>query len=141
MPARVGQYLGIGGMVGVLDRDDGSAQLRMLVAQVAREFLFALRGSHQQNFVRAIKRVGYICEEMRVGGGLVAAMRTLSAVHALMLIMRMDHAVRLLGRRELPHGRPLMINPNDCMIVCCHASIISGYGQRAHAKVGICRIY
>lgn len=117
MPARVGQYLGIGGMVGVLDRDDGRAQLRMLVAQVAREFLFALRGSHQQNFVRAIKRVGYIREEMRVGRGLVATMRTFSAVHALMLIMRMNHAVRLLGRRELPHGRPLMINPNGCMIV------------------------
>jgi hypothetical protein len=34
-----------------------------------------------------------------------------------MLIMRVDHRVRLLGRRELPSGRPLMIDPDHGVIM------------------------
>jgi hypothetical protein len=35
----------------------------------------------------------------------------------LMLAVRMDHGVRLFGRRELPNGRALMIDPDDGVIV------------------------
>jgi hypothetical protein len=34
-----------------------------------------------------------------------------------MLVLRMNHRVRLLGRGELPDGRSLMIDPDDGVIV------------------------
>jgi hypothetical protein len=54
-------------------------------------------------------------EEVRIGGRLVPAMRALAAMHALMLVTSMDHGARLFGRGELPCGRLLMIDPNDCV--------------------------
>jgi hypothetical protein len=44
-------------------------------------------------------------------------MRAFAAVHALMLVMRMDHGAGLLRGGEVPGGRLLMIDPNDGMIV------------------------
>ncbi len=32
MASRIGQHFGVGGMIGILDGDDGAAQWRMLVA-------------------------------------------------------------------------------------------------------------
>ncbi len=67
--------------------------------------------------MRAFERVRDLLKKMLVGGRLVAAVRALAAVSALLLAARMDHGVRLLGRRELPSGRPLMIDPDDGVIV------------------------
>ena len=62
-------------------------------------------------------RVRDIIEIMAIGGGLMAAVRALAAVHALMLVMRMDHGARLFGGGEVPGGRLLMVYPDDGMIV------------------------
>ena len=57
MASRIGQHFSVGGMIGVLDGDDGAAQLRVFVAQIARELLLGLRGSDHQNLVHALERV------------------------------------------------------------------------------------
>jgi hypothetical protein len=67
--------------------------------------------------VHAFERVRDFIEEVMIGGRLVAAVRALAAVYALMLVMRVDYRVRLLGRRELPSGRSLMIDPDNGVIV------------------------
>ena len=117
MAPRIRQHFSVGGMIGILYGDDGAAQLRVLVAQIARELLLGLRGSDHQNFMHAFERVRDLIKKMLIGRRLVPAVRALAAVHALMLIVRMNHGARLLGRRELPCGRPLMIDPDDGMIV------------------------
>ena len=100
-------------MIRVLDGDDGAAQLRILFAQVARELLLGLRRSDHQNFMHAFECVRDFIKEMMIGGRLVTAVRALAAMYALMLVLRVDHRIRLLGRCELPSGRLLMIDPND----------------------------
>jgi len=113
MAPRVSQHFAVGGVIGILDGDDAAAQLRVLVAQVVRELLLGLRGPDDENFMDALQRVRDIVEVMPIRGRLVAAVRALAAVDSLVLIMRVDHRARLLGRGELPDGRPLMIDPDD----------------------------
>jgi hypothetical protein len=117
MAPRKSQHFSVGGMIGILDGDDSVSQLRVLVAQIARELLLGLRGPDHQNLVHAFKRVRDFIKEAMIGGRLVAAVRALAAVHALMLVMRMDYRTRLLGRRELPNGRSLMIDPYHRVIM------------------------
>src|SRR5258706_8009001 len=57
MASRISQYFSVGGMIGILNGDDGAAQLRVLAAQKACELLFGLRGSDHQNFMYAFERV------------------------------------------------------------------------------------
>lgn len=117
MAPRIAQHFGIGGVIGILNRDDGAAQLRVFVPQVARELLLGLSRSDHQNFMHAFERLRDFIKELAIGGRLVAAMGTLSAVYALMLIVRMDHGIRLFRRCELPSGCLLMIDPNDGVIM------------------------
>jgi hypothetical protein len=104
-------------MIGILNGDDSAAQLRVLAAQIGRELLLGLRGSDHQNFMYAFERVRDLIKILPIGGRLLTAVRALAAVSALMLAVRMDHGVRLFGRRELPNGRALMIDPDDGVIV------------------------
>src|ERR1700688_508928 len=117
MPARAGENLGVGGMIGTLDGDDAAAQLRVLVAQVGCEFLLGLRRPDHENLVRSLERLRGVIEKVAIGGRLVATMGAFAAVHAFMLIMRMDVGARLLGRSEMPDRRLLVVDPNDRMIV------------------------
>ena len=67
--------------------------------------------------MNAFERMRDLIKKMLIGGRLVAAVRALAAVYALMLAVRMDHGIHLFGRRELPSGRALMIDPDDGMKV------------------------
>jgi hypothetical protein len=62
--------------------------------------------------VRAFERVRDLLKKMLIGRRLVPTVGALAAVHALMLVMRVNHRARLLDRCELPCGRPLMIDPD-----------------------------
>lgn len=104
-------------MVGILDGDDGTAQLRMLVTQIVCEVLLGLRRSDHQNFVCTLEGVRDVIKKMAIGKRLVAAVSAFAAVYALMLIMCVDHAARLFGRSEMPGRRLLMIDPNYSMIM------------------------
>src|ERR1700737_4629737 len=98
MASRIGQHFSVGGMIGILNGDDGAAQPRVLAAQIGSELLLGLRGSDHQNFMYAFERVRDLVKKMLIGGRLVTAVRALAAVYALMLVVSMDHGVRLLGR-------------------------------------------
>lgn len=102
-------------MIRILDGDDGAPQRRMLVAQILRELLFGLRGTDHQNLMHTVERVRDLIEEMRIGRRLVTSMRALAAMHPLMLVAGMDYGAGLFGGSELPGGRLLMIDPDDCM--------------------------
>lgn len=117
MPPRVGEYFRVGGMVGTFNGDDGAAQGRVLVAQVGRKLLLGLRRPDHQNFVRALERMRGVIEKMAVGRRLVTAVGAFAVMHALMLFMRVNNGALLLGRRELPNSRLLMVDPNDRMVV------------------------
>jgi hypothetical protein len=47
----------------------------------------------------------------------VTAMRTLAAVHPLMLVMCMNDRLCLFGGSEMPDGGFLVIDPNDGVIM------------------------
>jgi hypothetical protein len=111
--SRISQHFGIGGMVGTLDCDDGAAQVRMFVSQKIGELLFGLRGTHDQNFMRAFECERHVFKKSRIAGRLVPAVSALAAMDLLMLIMCADHGAGLLGRCELPSGRLMVIDPND----------------------------
>jgi hypothetical protein len=117
MAPRIGQDFGIGGMIGVLDGNNAAAQLRVFFMQVARELLFGLRRPDYQDLMCALERLCNFIKKLVIGGGFVAAMIALAAVYTLVLVMRMDHGVRLLGGGEVPSGRLLVIDPNDGVIV------------------------
>jgi hypothetical protein len=117
MAPGIGQDFSIGGMIGVLDGDDAAAQLRMFLTQVVRELLLGLRRPDYQYLVRALESLCNFIKKLVIGGRFVAAVIGLAAVYTLMLVMRMDHGVRLLRRGEMPGGRLLVIDPNDGVIV------------------------
>lgn len=117
MPPRIGENFRVGRMVGTLDGDYGTAQLRMLVPQIVGELLLGLCGSDHQNFVCAVEGVRNVIKILTIGRRFVAAVSAFAAVYALMLIVRVNHAARLFGRGEMPCRRLLVIDPNYSMIV------------------------
>src|ERR1700722_6974369 len=132
-------------MIGGFDRHDGFAQRWMFVAKIGGKLLLGLRRADQQYLMGARQRFGNILEKMRIGGRSMTAMRALAAVNPLMLVLRMHHGFFLLGRREVPGGCLLMIDPNNCMIVwhCNLAESVFTYSTwlqrlRAPAHVGVC---
>jgi hypothetical protein len=117
MFARIAQDLGVGGVIGVFDRDDGFSKLRVFVAQIGGEFLLGLRRADQQNLMGTAQGLRDVIEEMMVRRGLVTAVSTLAAVDTLVLILRTQFGFFLLGGREVPGGCFLVIYPNDGVIV------------------------
>ena len=63
------------------------------------------------------ERLRDVIEKMMIGAGSMTAVRALAAVYPLMLIFRVHLGLFLFGRREVPRGRLLMIDPNNRMIV------------------------
>jgi hypothetical protein len=89
----------------------------MFVTEKDGEFLLGLCGTDHENFVGALEGMRHLLKELTVGRRLVAAVRALAAVHALMLIVRANHAGRLVRGSEVPGGRLLMIDPNYSMVM------------------------
>jgi hypothetical protein len=111
------EYLRVGGMIGIFDRDDGPPELRIFIAKIARELLLGLRRSDQQDFMGPREGMGDIIEEVMIRGRSVSAMRALSAVNPLVLILRVNPALFLFRGVEVPCGCVLMIDPNNRMVV------------------------
>ncbi len=117
MPARIGQNFGVGRMVGILDGDYGTPQLRMFVTQIGRKLLLAPCRADDENFVGTVEGMRDVIKKLTIGGRPMAPVCALAAVYTLMLIMSPDHAALLFGRGEVPSGRLLMIDPNYSMVM------------------------
>ncbi len=97
MSPRVGEYFCIAGMIGVFNRYDALAERCVFLFQKRGEFLFGLGRPDNQYLVCTGERLGHFLEKLGIGRMLGIAVRALTAMHFLVLVVRMNDLVLFVG--------------------------------------------
>jgi hypothetical protein len=120
VPFRVGDNLGIAGMVGGFNRNYSTSDLRIMLANIFGEFDFSAGRSEDQDFAGIADGVQHLFQEF-------VAFMDVAAANRIRLVMNMlcrhvgveDHLIEA-GRAEVKEPGLQVVDPNDCVKMMLH---------------------